>query len=286
MSAVLESHVTQRQMSGATWLAVLQLGLREGRRMVLSPVMLLILGFFMLMSGVETVVEANLSLPSRASAYDFIFFVFALYVGLLFYIACHLVTSSARRTKAEAQLAASPLSWRARSTGLCVGVVLGPGLVALVAMVSLALLGNDVVLTDGMAGGDAHAASIAELVQLGVTVIGGGLFAVMCATWLRFPGSLPIGFVVLVFGSLWVLDAERAPINTWPWFAPYIASPDWMDDAWTQMGSQSWHAVYLVGLCALAFCAVMLREREGRLRWLFISAGVLAATAAAGALQL
>lgn len=255
--------------------------------MVLSPVMLLILGFFMLMSGVETVVEANLALPSRSAAYDFIFFVFALYAGLLFYIACHLVTSSARRTKAEAQLAASPLSWRARSTGLCVGVVVGPGGVALVAMVALALLGNKVVLGDGgVIGDEAQAASIAELVQLGVIVIGGGLFAVMCATWLRFPGSLPVGFVALVFGSLWMLDAERAPVNTWPWFAPYIAIPDWFDDEWTSMGSQSWHAVYLVGLCGLAFCAVMLREREGRLRWLFVSAGVLAATATAGALQL
>lgn len=281
MSSVLVSRTTEHQTSGATWLAVLELGWREGRRMVLSPVLLLILGFFMFMAGVETVVEASLSLPSRAAAYDFIFFVFALYAGLLFYIACHLVASSSRRTKAEAQLAASTLSSRARNAGLCIGVVLGPGLVGLVAMVALAVLGNDVVLGDG-----AQALSIAELVQVATTLVGGGLFAVMFATWLRFPGSLPLGLVVLIFGSLWVLDAERAPINTWPWFAPYIASPDWFDDEWTLMGSQAWHAVYLIGLCALAFCAVMLREREGRLRWLFISAGVLAATAAAGSLQL
>jgi hypothetical protein len=281
MSTVLESPTMERQASNATWLAVLQLGWREGRRMVLSPVLLLVFGFFMLMAGVEVVAEAKFALPRRGTAYDFFFFVFALYAGLLFYISCHLVTSSARRSKAEGQLAASPLSSRARSAGLCVGVVVGPGLVALVGMVTLALLGNDVVLSDG-----AEPASIAELVQLAATVVGGGMFAVMCATWLRFPGSLPLGFVVLLFGSLWVLDAERSPVNTWPWFAPYIASPDWVDDAWTQMGSQAWHAVYLVGLCSLAFCAVMLRERDGRLRWLFISAGVLAATAAAGALQL
>ncbi len=281
MTSVLESRPTQRQASGATWLAVLLLGWREGRRMVLSPVLLLVFGFFMLMAGVETVVEAKLSMPSRAGAYDFIFFIFALYVGLLFYISCHLITSSARRTKAEGQLAASPLSSRARSAGLCVGVVLGPGLVGLVAMVALALLGNDVALTDGKS-----AVSVAELAQMVLIVIGGGMFAVMVATWLRFPGSLPLGFVALMFGTLWMLNDERAPINTWPWFAPYLSSYEWSDSVWSLQGSHAWHAVYLAGLCGLAFCAVMLREREGRLRWLFISAGVVAATAAAGALQI
>jgi hypothetical protein len=282
MSAVLESHVSERQKSGATWLAVVHLGMREGRRMVLSPVLLLVFGFFMLMAGVEAIVEASLALPTRASAYDFLFFVFALYAGLLFYISCHLVTSSARRTKAEGQLAASPLSSRRRSTGMCLGVVMGPGLVAAAAMVALALLGNDIVWVYG----EQQPVSVAELVQLAFTVIGAGLFAVMCATWLRFPGSLPLGLVILVFGTILMSDAERSPINTWPWFAPYIASPDWIDDVWTLMGSQIWHAVYLAGLCGLAFCAVMLREREGRWRWLAVSGGVLAATAVAGALQL
>ena len=282
MTAVLESHATEREATGATWLAVLQLGWREGRRMVLSPVMLLIFGFFMLMGGVEVVAEGrNFSLPDRDAAYEFIFFVFALYAGLLFYISCHLVASSARRSKADGQLAASPLSSRARGAGLCLGVVMGPGLVALVAMGTLALLGNNVAFSDG-----AEAVSIVELVQLAATVVGGGLFAVMCATWLRFPGSLPLGLVALIMGTGVVLGtADRSPLNTWPWFAPYVASPDWLDEPWTLMGSQAWHAAYLIGLCALAACAVMLREREGRRRWLFISAGVLVATGVAGALQ-
>lgn len=282
MTAVLESPATERAATVATWLAVLQLGWREGRRMVLSPVMLLIFGLFMLMGGVEVVAEGrNFSLPDRDAAYEFIFFVFALYAGLLFYIACHLVASSARRTKAEGQLSASPLSSRARSAGLCAGVVVGPGLVALLGMVALALLGNDVVLSIGL-----EPASIVELVQLALTVVGGGLFAVMCATWLRFPGSLPLGLIVLIFGTGVILStADRDPVNTWPWLAPYVTSDSWIDEPWTLMGSQTWHAVYLIGLCALAACAVMLREREGRVRWLFISAGVLVATGAAGALQ-
>ncbi len=282
MSAVLESHVMERQKSGATWLAVLVLGWREGRRMVLSPVLLLVFGFFTLMIGIDVLAEArSYSLPTRSAAYGTVFFVFSLYAGLLFYITCHLVTSSARRTKAEGQLASSPLSPRARAAGVCAGVVLGPGLLTLVAIGALALLGNDVVLTDLKSP-----VSGAELAQIVLIVIGGGLFAVMVATWLRFPGSLPLGFVALAFGTLWMLNAERLPINTWPWFAPYLSSYEWSDAVWSLQGSHTWHAVYLAGLCALAFCAVMLREREGRLRWLVVSAGVLAATAAAGAMQL
>ena len=215
--------------------------------MVLSPVLLLVFGFFTLMVGVEMVAEArNYSLADRRSAaYGTVFFVFALYAGLLFYISCHLVTSSARRTKAEDQLAASPLSPRSRAAGVCAGVVLGPGLLTLVATSALALLGNDVVLTDGKA-----AVSVAELTQIVLIVIGGGLFAVMVATWLRFPGSLPLGFVTLVFGTVWMLSAERAPINTWPWFAPYLSSYEWSDAVWSLQGSHAWHAAYLVGLCA------------------------------------
>ena len=56
------------------------------------------------------------------------------------------------------------------------------------------------------------------------------------ATWLRFPGSLPLGFIVLVFGTVWMLDPDRTPLNTWPWFAPYVSCPSWFDDVWTLRG--------------------------------------------------
>jgi hypothetical protein len=272
MNTVLASHVDEHRTFDVSSRAIWSLGLREGRRMLLSPAVLLIVGWAVLMTGIDAAVNlSTASLPTRGELYEGLSWLFALYAGLVFYIACHLVASSARRTKAEGQFSASPMSPRMRSAALCVGVLVGPGLLAAAVMVVLALLGGSM--------------SVAELAQIALTVVGGGMFAVMCATWLRFPGSLPLGLVVLVFGTILMSDAGRAPINTWPWFAPYITAPDWSDEVWALMGSQAWHAVYLAGLCALAFCAVMLREREGRLRWLAISAGVLAATAAAGALQ-
>ena len=282
MSAVLASHVDEHRTFDVSSRAIWSLGLREGRRMLLSPAVLLIVGWAVLMTGIDTAVNVSTaSLPTRGGVYEGLSWLFALYAGLIFYIACHLVASSARRTKAEGQLSASPMSPRMRSAALCVGVLVGPGLLAAVVMVVLALLGGD----STYAYGDVTPMSVAELAQIALTVVGGGMFAVMWATWLRFPGSLPLGLVVLVFGTILMSDAGRAPINTWPWFAPYITAPDWSDEVWALMGSQAWHAVYLAGLCSLAFCAVMLREREGRLRWLAISAGVLAATAVAGALQ-
>lgn len=287
MTTVLESHVREgdRAVTSSTWRAITALGLREGRRMLLSPALLLLLGFVLLMGGVETVAEQKLSMPSAQSAYEAINFFTALYLGLLVYVAAHLVTSSARRTGAEPQLAASALSVRQRSGGLCLGVLLGPGALALVLMTTSALLGNGLEATSLDGFGSEPPVGGVFLVQLGLMLVGGGLFGVMWATWLRFPGALPLGLVVLVFGTVFLADPDRLPLYTWPWFAPYITAPAWFDEPWTVHGSHYWHTAYLVGLCALAFCATMLRERDSRGRWLGISAGVFLATAVTGYLQ-
>ena len=285
MTAVAMAPVTDDTVTRSSWRAIVALGWREGRRMVLSPVFGLVLLLFLLMGGVESVAEAKLSLPSARTLYDVITFFTALYLGLLVYVSAHLVTSSARRTGAEPQLAASALTSRQRSAGLCLGVLMGPGALAVVLMVTAALLGNSLTTTGFDGFSEDRPLSLLFLFQLGLMLVGGGLFAVMWATWLRFPGSLPLGFVVLVFGTVLMLDADRSPVNTWPWFAPYLSIPQWFDEAWTQSGSHGWHAVYLVGLCGLAFCATMLRDGEHRARWIGSVAGVLVATAVAGALQ-
>ena len=286
MTATVATAPEQRIVTRSTWRAVLVLGTREGRRMLLSPVLLVLLGFILLMVGVETVRERAFELPTAGATYDVITFFTALYLGLLMYVTAHLVTSSARRTKAEPQLAASTLTERQRNIGLCLGVLFGPGLLALVLMVTAALLGNSLTVTSfSETNGEPPTAGII-LGQLGLTLVGAGLFGVMWATWLRFPGSLPIGFVALVFVTVWLSNGDREPLNTWPWFAPYISSPEWFDEAWTAYGSHYWHAAYLVGLCGLAFCATMLRSREHRVRWVGISAGVVVATGVVGAVQL
>jgi hypothetical protein len=169
---------------------------------------------------------------------------------------------------------------------MCLGVLFGPGVVAVVLMTTAAILGNDVdrVVVGGFNSVPPMAGVF--LVQLGLLLVGGGLFGVMWATWLRFPGSLPLGFVVLVFGTVWISDGDRAPLHAWPWFAPYITLPSWADEPWSAYGSHYWHTAYLVSLCALAVCGTMLRVREGRGRWIVVSLLTLIVAGAVGSAQL
>jgi hypothetical protein len=275
----------RRAPTRSTSRALLVLGLREARRMLLSPVVLVLLAFVAMTGGLRTVGEGMLSLPTTRGVYDGITFFAALYLGLIVYMAAHLVTSSARRTGAAGQLSASALSERQRNAGLCLGVLFGPGVVGIVLMVTAAVLGNGLELTNVSGSKVEPPMSGVFLVQLALLLIGGGLFGVMWATWLRFPGSLPIGFVVLVVGTAWLSDGDRTPVHMWPWFAPYITLPSWAEESWTSYGSSAWHTVYLIGLCSLAFCATMLRSPDHRRRWLAISGAAFALTCLVGWVQ-
>ncbi len=257
---------------------VVVLGWREARRMVLSPVFA-IFGAMVMLNGVGVAFD---TFPSRSDFYEAILYFVALYLGLISYITAHLVSSSARRTGAERQCEAATLSTRQRGAGLSLGVVFGPGLLAAALVAILGLLGN-------AAAGANNGAPMSgvELVQLTLIVVGGGMFGLMWATWLRFPGSLPLGLVVLIVFTASMNSPAREPLNTWPWFAPYIASPGFFDgEAWPLLGSQGWHAAYLLGLCGMAFCATMLRPKDQRGRWLVVTGVVVAATAVVGLLQI
>jgi hypothetical protein len=282
MSAASVASPTRAVVARSSSRALLALGLREGKRMVFSPALLVIVVFVMLSGGIETFTEGGaFGLPGRSAAYDVMMFFTSLYLGLVFYISGHLVTSSARRTHADRQIEASAMSERTRGAGLCLGALLGPGSVAVMVVLLLAVLGNDVTLSEGDA-----ALPLVNLTQIGVTFIGAALFGVLWATWLRFPGSLPIGLVVLVVGTAWIASEDRSPVNTWPWFAPYITATDFFDSFWTTQGSHTWHVLYLLSLCALAACGVMLRQREGRGRWIAVSAVAVLLSAFCGWAQL
>ena len=262
--------------------AVVVLGLREARRILRSPVSVVILAFLLATGGLGSVIDGfAFELPSASATYGFVIFMLTLYAGVLTYAAAHLVTSSSRRTGADRQLEASPTTERSRVGAMCLGVVFGPGLVAALALAGLALLGNDLISFDL---GKAPLSGV-ELAQVGLTVVGGGVFGVMVATWLRFPGSLPLGLVVLIMGSVYVSKVGES-VDLFRWLAPWVTARVWFDEVWTLAGSPSLHALYLLGLCALAVCGALLHQREGRMRWAVVSAVVLTLTVVAGGTQL
>lgn len=255
---------------------VLVLGWKEGWRMVTSPVMAVAAVLALFPLGVGSLTKAGRDDFTVTAIYAFLVYLFLLWVGLLAYVAAHLVTSSPRRSGAERVLAALPGTERQRGLAACAGAVVGPGLVTLLVTGLLAWLGSQFdVGPDGE-----QPFSGAELAQLPLIVIGGGIFGVVLATWLRFPGSLPLGFVTLVFSTLWLVDEAR-PEGV-RWFVPFTTATDFYDASWTHGGSQGWHAVYLVCLGALGVCAVALRQRAGRGRWLVAAGTVLALTALVG----
>lgn len=267
--------------SGRRRPVVLELGRREARRMLRSPAYLVALGFVLAVSGVGSLRDGvGAGTFEAPPVYEAVLYLSLLWAGLLTYAAAHLVTTSARRTDADRVLEALPGTPRVRGGAFCAGVLLGPGLVAAGVTALLAWLGTRFTVTsDGE-----RPLALVELVHLPLVVVGGGLFGVVVATWLRFPGSLPLGLVTLVFATVWLGDDAR-----WSgtgWFAPWSTASDVVDESWTYFGSQGWHAVYLAGLGALGVCAVALRQREGRGRWLAVSAVVAGLTAAAGWAQL
>ena len=218
MTAVLESHGTPSRAVTRSTLASpsSQLGLREGRRMVLSPVLLLLLGVRDPDGrGRDRRWRTSLSMPDRARRLRRHHLLHGPVPR-----AARLhggppgdVVGASHRCRA-ASWRRPPCRSRQRSAGLCLGVLFGPGGLALVLMVVAALLGNNLVATnaDGF-GPDEPPMGVVFLVQLGLLLVGGGLFGVMWATWLRFPGSLPIGFIVLVFGTVWLADPDRTPLS-------------------------------------------------------------------------
>ncbi len=259
--------------------AVIVLGWREGRRMLTSPVFLVLVGAVLLTgarsisSGAELLRVLGAVLVSGALATLF---------------AVSLVATSSRRTGAESQFAATPLDPQLRTLATGLGVLLGP--VAVASLLSLAMFAVDQVFDPKLAyeyGQDATLSSW-EYVQFPLTWLGAGLLAVALARWLPWPGVPLAVFVGLIAWTMWsanLIDDGRAGGFLMPFV---ITSKDVLElGVGSTAGQIGWHIVYLLGLCLLALAAALLWHRPLR-QPAVIGFGVLAAflTASAAWLQL
>jgi hypothetical protein len=253
----------------------------EARRMLTNPAYAVLLAFILLSTGGLAVSGDQRGwLPTRPEAYDRLQGLLVLYAGLATYVVAHLVSTSARRSGAQSQLASAPAGERSQSLGLVLGIVRGPLVVAAGLLVVLAWLGNDVRLPSGQAP-----LSGLQLVQIALMVLGGGVFGVMVATWLRFPASLLLGLFTLVFVTGWLGGDAEAYAAWLPPLVPFITAADWFDAVPLTGAVHAWHTVYMCGLCGLGVVAAALHDPARRVPWIITGAVVLTVTAAAAAAQ-
>lgn len=258
------------------------LGRREAWRMLTSPALAVLGLYFVLVGGVEFVTDA--ASLTRAMFAEILEVLLLMFVALVVFPAVHLTATSARRAGADAQLAATPMDELRRDLALCLGVLLGPAAAALV----LALLGAWVA--GGVVQGpfdepQIEPWAITDILQWSAMALGAGILAIVVARWLRFPGSLLVGFVAMVFLTTWTVGEGGA---TLPWFTWYMveASNSSADTVLVPTASIAWHTVYLFAWSAVGVCAVGLRKAERRRPWLIAFVLAAAVVVAAGFLQL
>jgi hypothetical protein len=187
------------------------------------------------------------------------------------------LASVAGRDRGSEIVAALPVGTRSRSTSWLV-LLLGLAVVEYVAL-ALSRFGRaepsyGALLPDAW-----------ELTQGPLLLVGGGLLGLLLA---RLLPAWVAGAVALVGSLLWV-GLLSGTVERTTMLAPVIEWVQYHEDASVvtiEPGSFAWHNAFLLGLCGLAYLAVLLTG-EGRRRALVVTgAVVLAATAVAGALAL
>lgn len=257
-----------RAPRGSTALSVVRLARTEARRILLHPVHLAVVLSALTLTGTAVVGG------TRSDIRWGLEIVFLLCYGLVAFFAANLVASSPRRSGADSQLDATPVSGQARTLAVLLGTV-GPVLFA-----GLGAAGIYAVTYGGTTDLD-EAMTPAELAVIPLCALFAGLIGVAVARWLPWPGA---SLAVVV--ALMITVGAAADAAGGAWWVPWTASPTFHRDSALLGGSQAWHAVYLGGLAILAALAALLRHRPRR-RGLLAALGLAAAaTLAAGMLQL
>ena len=257
-------------MTGAALRTPWVLGRAEARRLVVHPAYLAGALVVVPTMGLRAVSDAGL--PSARRVVDVVVNVQLVWYGLMSLLAAGLVASLARRSHATEMLAAQPAGPGSRAAGHCLAVVLGP------ATVSAVLTGAAWVLERGQ---QQPTFTGAELAQVPLVVLGGGLLGVLAARWLRWRGGLLVALVGTVVVTGWLLGQDR-----YGWLAPWSTARTVLDDDDFARGSQLWHAAYLALLCGLALLAVCLPDAQRKRPLVVLGSLLLTATVVAGWAQL
>jgi hypothetical protein len=245
---------------------------RETRRLAKHPVLWLAPVVVILTASVDGASAGR----NAAYWYGTIFIAIAFFGPIFVLFAANLVTSGARRGRAEEMLDVTPTSDTRRTWAMILGIALPLVAVGAVGIAAMALIdaANAIPAADRLTAG--------ELVQLPFILAGAGLLGILGARWLPFTGGALITFVLSTLGGL----VAFRRIDSGVWWMWWTTGTTTFADQEPGPGQPWLHAVYLAGLCACAAVAAVYRHRAQRSRLMLVGGPVLAATLVIGWLQL
>ncbi|MFI5913244.1 hypothetical protein [Dactylosporangium sp. NPDC051541] len=244
------------------------LTLRESYRLARHPVIWLIPVIVLTASALDGATNGR----GPAYWYDTIFIALTFFGPIFTLFAANLVAGSARRSRAEEMLQATPASDPARTWAMALGIALPLLAAGLIGVGAMALLDTGYDLPPDVA------LSPGELAQLPLILPGAGLLGLLAARRLPFTGGVLIMFVAATIGALVLFRRFDAGL-WWMWWT--TAQPP---EGTAPPPGRPWlHAAYLAGLCTCAAVAAVHRDRR---RLLLTGAPILAATLIVGWLQL
>jgi len=267
-------------------LTVRLLGVTEARRMLWHPANAVALAATVL--AVASIIFSGESTqrPPATIAYAALLLLGTVFYPLATVVAANRVAGATSRRSVREAMTVTPTQERRRTMALCLGVLTGPVVVGVGIMLLIAAVGPFGPNGDGLA-----ARTLLELLQISVTVLGGGLLGVALARWVAFPGVLALVVLGLWFGHFAVattLSTDGAVVHGPAWLG---LMPTWLFSdatmaARSPLPQEMWHLVYLVGLSLLAGVAALLHAPGRRRPLLLAGAGIAVLTGVAAVLQL
>lgn len=253
-AGVSRGPATRPAVSGP-WAVVPDLARRQATRMVRHPVLFLGLVWFVLGTGLVP--------DTPYEKYSAVTGLLAFMVGPATFFAANLVASSDRRCGAEEWTPSLPMSAVHRSAALLLACLVPASAAGLLDLLAVVLVGP-------------HEPTLPLLWQhvasVPVVVLGASLLGVAVARMLPWPVFPLVVMVGLVAFNGWVTQSHA-------YLGFYVDFTQWPDSSGPdviparELGSPSWHLVYLVALCGLAACGALLRD--ARRWWLPFAAGGL-----------
>jgi hypothetical protein len=254
-----------------------RLGRVEARRMLRHPAYWFGLAYFGLFSTYAVIAVAGGKDEAWNAGYGLVLVGACLLYAPLTVISANRVAAATFRRQVREALDTTPVDARQRTIGAILGLLRGPVLVGVAAMVLMSVIS---AASSPPAGGSAKsfaAPGLLEHLQVPVLVLGAGLLGIAVARWLPVPGALPLVVLTLWFGTsgLYAPADANGLVHAPTWFAPWVVWAVENTGAVLRqpLAQEMWHLVYLLGLSVLAGVAALLRT-PGRRRGLLVTAAI------------